>query len=115
MNLLVENCPECGRVYQKNSKNMCQNCSNRVVKEVMDCKEYMWHNPATATEELAAAIGINISTIHQMIKDGLFAKSYTNLTYPCESCAEPIHKNRLCVPCLEKMKTLSKQLRQPFF
>jgi predicted amidophosphoribosyltransferase len=113
--MLVENCPKCGRVYQKNNKNMCQSCSNRLVKELMDCKEFMWQNPTTTTEELSEATNVNISTIYQMIKDGLFAKNYASLTYPCESCAEPIRKNRLCAPCLEKMKTLSKQLTQPFF
>jgi predicted transcriptional regulator len=110
--MLVENCPECGRVYQKNSRKMCQSCSKRVDEEIMDCKEYMWHNPKITTEELSRAINVNISTIYQIIKDGLIAKNYPNLTYPCESCAVQIHKNRLCTQCLENMNALSNQLRQ---
>jgi predicted transcriptional regulator len=110
--MLFENCPECGRVYQKNSRNMCQACSKRVDKEVMDCKEYMWHNPKITTEELSRAINLNISRVYQIIKDGLIAKNYSNLTYPCESCGTQILKNRLCVPCLDNMNTLTNQLRQ---
>jgi predicted transcriptional regulator len=113
--MLVENCTKCGRIYQKNNKNMCQSCSNRAVKELMDCKEFMWQNPNITTEELSEATNVNISTIYQMIKEGLIAKVYPNLTYPCESCAEPIHKNRLCEPCIENMKALSKQLNKPSF
>jgi hypothetical protein len=107
----VENCPECGRVYQKTGRNMCQSCSKRMDKEIRDCKEYMWHNPNITTEELSRAINVNVSAIYQMIKDGLIVKSYPNLTYPCESCAVPIHRNRLCVQCLENMNALGNQLR----
>jgi predicted transcriptional regulator len=110
--MLFENCSECGRVFQKTGRNMCQPCSKRVDKEIMDCKEYMWHNPNITTEELSRAINVKISTIYQMIKDGLITKSYPNLMYPCESCAVPIHKNRLCFQCIENLNALGNQLRQ---
>ncbi|SEC65066.1 hypothetical protein SAMN05443246_4852 [Paenibacillus sp. GP183] len=110
--MLVENCPECGRLYQKTSRNMCQSCSKRVDKEILDCKEYMWHHPNITTEELSRAINVDVLAIYQMIKDGILAKSYPNLTYLCESCGVPIHKNRLCIQCLEKMNALGNKLRQ---
>jgi hypothetical protein len=83
-----------------------------VDKEIMDCKEHMWHNPNISTEELAMVMNVKVSAIHQMIKDGLIAKSYPNLMYPCESCSVPIRKNRLCAQCLENMNAIGDHLRQ---
>jgi hypothetical protein len=113
MSLNVANCPRCGSIYQKNLRDMCISCSSQIDNDINQCLKYLWKFPKTPTEELGQAMNIEASLIIQFIKQGLFSKSFKNLTYPCDSCASPIRDNRLCSKCLGSFRDLAHQIATP--
>jgi hypothetical protein len=96
MNLKVENCPQCGSVFQKNLRNLCSACSTKLDTDLNDCVNYLWKFPKTTTEELSKAVDVEVSRISAFIKEGRISKNFHNLTYPCECCGTQIREYRLC-------------------
>jgi predicted amidophosphoribosyltransferase len=39
--LMVANCPGCGKVFQKNLRNLCQDCVSNLQNEFDACDRYM--------------------------------------------------------------------------
>ncbi|MDF2717709.1 MAG: hypothetical protein K0R28_4634 [Paenibacillus sp.] len=111
MNLKVDNCPNCGSIYQKNFRNMCGACSMKVDRDLGNCIDHLWRFPNVTTDELSLATQTSVTSIHIFIKEGKLSKSYGRLTYPCECCGVPIRNNRLCVDCSHAFKDTAKQLQ----
>jgi hypothetical protein len=113
MSLNVANCPNCGVVYQKNFRNMCIDCSSNSDDQLNRCAKYLWKNPKSTTEEVSLALNIETSIIIKFIKEGAISKVFSNLTYPCDSCASPINGNRLCGKCSGVFRDLAQQITNP--
>jgi predicted amidophosphoribosyltransferase len=113
MSLNVANCPNCGSVYQKNFRNMCTSCSTKLDVDINSCIKFLWKNPKTTTEELSETTHIDMSLIIKFIKQGIFSKSFKNLTYPCESCKSHIRENRLCFTCTSSIKKIAQEIKGP--
>jgi hypothetical protein len=64
-------------------------------------------------EKLSMALDIKKSIIIKFIKKGDISKVFSNLTYPCDSCASPITDNRLCGKCTGTFRGLAQQLATP--
>ncbi|TVY11543.1 flagellar protein [Paenibacillus cremeus] len=98
--LMVSNCPKCGKVYQKNVRNMCQECIRSFDNELDQCLNYLRDHRKATTEELSEGTGVKVSQIVSFIKESrLLLMSYPNLTYPCNSCNSPIRQHNLCATC----------------
>jgi hypothetical protein len=113
MSLNVANCPTCGIVYQKNFRDMCTSCSSQLDDALNLCTKYLWRHPKSTTEELSLAVNVDVSQIIKFIKQGVISNSFSNLTYPCESCTSPIANNRLCMKCNGSFRELAQQLTNP--
>lgn len=111
MYVQVDNCPNCGSVYQKNLRNMCTSCSSNFDSNINNCLNYLWRNPKATTEELSNATKLEASIIYKFIKQGLItSKSFRNITYPCESCYSPIKENRICYSCSSSIRQIAQQI-----
>ncbi|WP_172196465.1 hypothetical protein [Saccharibacillus qingshengii] len=99
MTLLVDYCPKCGTIFQKNFRNMCGSCSSQMDGHLNLCLDYLWRRPKSTTKELSEATGVSLTELHVFIKSGRLASSYTHLTYPCESCGCDTRSGRLCSSC----------------
>jgi hypothetical protein len=113
MSINVANCPNCGVVYQKNFRDMCTSCSSQLDDALNICTKYLWKHPKSTTEELSLAINVDVSQIIKFIKQGVISKNFSNLTYPCESCASPIANNRLCTKCNGSFREVAHELANP--
>ncbi|OWR31526.1 hypothetical protein CDO73_07325 [Saccharibacillus sp. O23] len=100
MTLLVDYCPKCGSIYQKNLRNLCSSCSADMDNSLNRCLDHLWMRPKSTTKDLQKATGVSLGELHAFIKSGrLSSLTYTNLTYPCESCGCDTRSGRLCSSC----------------
>jgi uncharacterized C2H2 Zn-finger protein len=101
---MVEHCPRCGKVYQKNLRNMCQECTKSYDNLLNACHAYLRDHRKATTEELSEATGVTDQQLMAYIKDSrLPLYSYPNLTYPCSSCGCRIRQHNLCLNCRSRI------------
>jgi flagellar operon protein (TIGR03826 family) len=98
--LKVANCPSCGKVFQKNLRNLCQDCQHVLDSDYTKCADYLRKSHRATTSELSEATGVSLRQIHVFIKENkLPVTYYPGLTYPCNSCGHGIRQHHLCQDC----------------
>ncbi|MFH5184807.1 flagellar protein [Paenibacillus sp. TAB 01] len=108
--LAVANCPCCGKVYQKNIRNLCMDCMRALDNDLDTCYTYLRSHRKATTEELRQATGVSVQLITEWIKSKrLSINDYPNLSYPCDSCGAPIRHQKLCFPCSTR---LAREIRE---
>ncbi len=99
MSLLVDYCPKCGTIFQKNLRNLCVPCSTKMDSDLNLCLDRLWMRPNITSKELSEVTGVSLNELYTFIKSGRLSSSYRNLTYPCESCGSETRSGRLCFSC----------------
>jgi|GEM_PF-284553 len=98
--LNVANCPRCGKVFQKNLRNQCQDCSREMDNKLNGVLDYMRKNHRATNEQAAEATGVGVEQLITWMKENkLLLSEYPNLHYACSSCKAPIRKHKLCMKC----------------
>ncbi|MBP1988959.1 flagellar protein [Paenibacillus eucommiae] len=111
--LQVANCPCCGKVFQKNHRNQCIECSREIDAALNKCFDYLRRNHKSTEEQLTEATGVSAKYIQGWIKEGrLLITDYPNLNYPCCSCGAPIRKHKMCVDCSLRLNKEIQQLNE---
>lgn len=109
--LMVANRPRCGKVFQKNLRNQCADCSRHLDSQLQGCLDYLRRNYRSTNEQLYAAVGITSEQMFAWIKEGkLLLTDYPNLSYSCGSCMKPIRQHKLCQDCTYRIKRDIKEL-----
>lgn len=104
MQLRVQNCPRCGRVFVPAMHDVCQNCVKEIEEEYEKCYKYLRENRECTIYELSDATGVSIRQISRFIREGrLSLKDAPNMAYPCESCGTLIQEHTLCPACRNKL------------
>ncbi|WP_245247221.1 MULTISPECIES: flagellar protein [unclassified Paenibacillus] len=111
--LKVANCPKCGKVFQKNVRNLCQDCMKTVDHGYDLCDGFLRSHPKATTDELHQVTGVTQTEIISFIKNNRLPVSiYPNLTYPCNSCSAPIRQQHLCSSCRIRIISDIHQLKE---
>lgn len=98
--LQVANCPQCGKVFQKNLRNLCQECIRELDNGLNKCIGFLRDTWKATTTELSKHTGVSEQQIVTFIKENRIPiGGYPNLTYPCNSCSVPIRQHHLCTNC----------------
>ncbi|WP_100400262.1 TIGR03826 family flagellar region protein [Bacillus sp. FJAT-44742] len=103
----LENCPECGSLFVKNLRSVCDTCHQEVEKQFELVYSYIKkRDNRTATRmEVSENTGVAESLISRFIREGrLHLTHFPNMTYPCTSCGEEIRDGSLCRSCKENIK-----------
>jgi flagellar operon protein (TIGR03826 family) len=109
---MVANCPGCGKVFQKNLRNLCMDCVKSLEGEFDICFNYLRSNRKATTNQLSADTGVPEQRIISWIKDKrLPAIDYPNLTYPCNSCGGPIRQESICYSCRSRLTKEIKEMQ----
>ncbi|MFS0727155.1 hypothetical protein [Paenibacillus sp. 1P07SE] len=104
--LKVAHCTECGEIYQKNLRGLCQRCAMELDRQMLSVERYMARYPAADTEAAAAHAGILPSRIRGWLRSGkLRNDSYPNLCDACDLCGAPVHAGHLCHGCSSRIQT----------
>ncbi|MDF2716404.1 MAG: flagellar protein, partial [Paenibacillus sp.] len=66
----LSNCPQCGKVYVKNSYNMCPNCLREIEDQYRKCVEYLRKNRSCTLHELSEGTGVPVRMIIRFLREG---------------------------------------------
>lgn len=111
----IDHCTRCGELYQKNLKELCQNCLRDLDKKYETIYRYVRkkENRKATMEEIEEATGVDKEDIYRIVRLGkINLEQFPSLGYPCETvgCSNKVTKGRLCSACLESIKGDLKQM-----
>ena len=110
--LLVANCPRCGKVFQKNLRNLCLDCSSGIDVLLNSSLDFLRKHHRSTCEQVSAATGATQEQLTAWMKEGkLLLSDYPNLHYACASCSRPIRKHKLCTDCTSRLNRDIRELR----
>ena len=102
----VAHCPSCGKVFQKNLRNMCMDCASVLDKQYDDVDRYLVRNRQSTTDEVSQATGVPVKQIHEWIRQNRISLyGFPNLTDSCDMCSGPTRQGHLCSSCSTKLKS----------
>ncbi|NEW06154.1 flagellar protein [Paenibacillus sp. SYP-B3998] len=111
--LIVANCPRCGKVFQKNLRNQCSDCSHGLDSMLNRVLEFLRKNHRSSCEQVQAATGVTLDQMYGWMKEGkLFLSDYPNLHYRCASCSSPIRNHKLCADCTYRLNKDIRALKE---
>jgi flagellar operon protein (TIGR03826 family) len=111
----LANCPRCGRLFSRQLRNICPQCQEGIEKEYEVCVAYLKENKNCTQHQLSEATGVTTRQITQFIREGrLSMEGMPNMSYPCESCGQPIREGQICESCRAKLqKDMRNALTRP--
>jgi hypothetical protein len=103
--LRVSHCPKCGKIYQVNMRNLCNDCKDEEDGQLRSLELLLRRNRHQTNEQLAEASSIPEDKIRVLIRLGrLRLFDYPNLSDVCDRCQAPIRKGTLCLSCTTKIQ-----------
>ncbi|EGO62275.1 hypothetical protein [Acetonema longum] len=100
----VKYCAECGKLCADHPSGLCNACQRVDEENAIKVYEYLREVKSASIEEIHEVTGVKHKTILRLIKTGRVATdAEVAISYPCETCGEPITDGRLCLKCSKKM------------
>ncbi|MEC0230969.1 flagellar protein [Paenibacillus alba] len=110
--LTVANCPRCGKVFQKNLRNQCSDCSHSMDAILTNSLDFLRRNHRSTNSQVCIATGATPEQLHAWIREGkLHLTDYPNLSYPCASCSKPIRQQKMCPDCAYRITQDIRELK----
>ncbi len=102
----VAHCSTCGKVFQKNIRNMCGDCAAILDKQYDDLDRYLIKNRKSTTDEASHATGVPVKQIHAWIRQNKISLyGFPNLSDGCDMCGGPTRQGHLCTSCSTRLKS----------
>ncbi|WP_127581205.1 flagellar protein [Paenibacillus koleovorans] len=104
MAMNLDNCPQCGKLYVKNSYNACPACLRAVEDQYQACVQFLRRNRTSSIYELSEATGVSVRQITKFIREGRITnREAPNVQTPCEVCNGPVKDGHICDTCRMKL------------
>jgi hypothetical protein len=97
----IINCKECGMVCLESVNQLCTDCQQEFQRSEQRVIEYLEDNPKSSLDEVHKATRVSRHVIMQMIRNNRILTGM--VSYPCESCSEPIIQGRICTKCADEV------------
>lgn len=108
----LANCPECGKLYVENPSGMCVDCFRREQEDEDTVAKYLRNRQNSSIEEIHEATKVDVKVILKMIRKGRVTGG-TIISYPCDSCRQPITSGKYCKECSSGVLDQVKQEPKP--
>lgn len=96
--MTLKHCPDCGKLFLDNPAGICPECYRKQEEDELKVADYLRENKRASLEEIHQATGVKHKVIMRMISAGRIIVG-AEVSYPCETCGEPITQGRLCAKC----------------
>lgn len=101
----LTNCPRCGKLFNKNFRDVCNNCHLELEKDYERCSDHLRMNRGMDIQQLSDEMEISIKQITKWIREGRISLlNAPNMSYPCESCGTLIRDSHLCDSCKKRLQ-----------
>ncbi|HHY20413.1 MAG TPA: hypothetical protein GX525_00720 [Bacilli bacterium] len=105
----IENCPRCGQLFQKVTRELCPNCLRDLDKKYEIIYRFIRkkENRKATIDEIEKATEVDKEDIYRIIRLGkINLEHFPSLGYPCETigCTNKVTKGRLCSSCMESIQ-----------
>lgn len=113
----LRNCPECGKLFVYNHRNLCPECLKKDEEDFDIVRDFLYKNPKATVEEISKKTGVSSKSILEFLKEGrlMLRSNNVNIILSCELCGEPIVSGRLCEKCSKKFKRGLTSRKQSLF
>lgn len=102
--LSVDHCSLCGKIHQKNARNLCHECSQKTNEQLELCLHFLKRNRNANPEMLSEETNVPLKQItHFISKNWISLRDYPHLSYPCKNCEAPIRNDSMCTHCKAKL------------
>lgn len=99
----LRNCPECGKLFAYQGKNLCRKCQEKEEDEYLIVRRYVRDHPGATVFEVADATGIEEEKILGFLREGrLMSRGFVG-SLECERCGRKIAGGRYCDQCLYEL------------
>ncbi|PXW93008.1 flagellar operon protein (TIGR03826 family) [Streptohalobacillus salinus] len=109
----LENCPRCGDLFVKTTRDVCQKCYKEEEEKFDIVYRFMKKrvNREARIPEIVEGTGVEEDLIIKFVKEKrLRVSQFPNMTYPCERCGKEIAEGKLCASCSGELTGDLKQL-----
>ena len=106
-------CKICNKLFQPISGNICPSCVNKIDRDFITVRDYIYDNPNSRIDEVSEETGVDKATILQLLKEGRLTLDSpdTDGMLLCDICKKPISTGRMCKECKEKIaSTMTKSI-----
>lgn len=108
MKVEIANCKECGRLYQRVSREICPECLRNEEALFSRVKEYIRAHGHASIPEICGVIDISEEKLMKFMRDGRLI-STNAVDYPCERCGKPIRAGKMCEKCQANLQAALSQ------
>ncbi|CAM4131222.1 YvyF [Lederbergia lenta] len=104
----LDNCPNCGNIYVKNTiRDCCDACYKKEEADYDRVYRFLRkrENRAATMETVAKATDVEEYLLQKWVKKGrLQVAQFPNLGFPCDRCGTLITKGKICENCATSIK-----------
>ncbi|MBU9711768.1 TIGR03826 family flagellar region protein [Evansella tamaricis] len=109
----LENCPNCGKLFIRALRGVCNNCFSEVENKFKTVHNFIRRreNRMATVDEVHEATEVKKDLIYQFIREGrILLAQFPNLGFPCEKCGTFIKEGRICESCRKELRSGLDQL-----
>jgi len=104
IDLAITQCEGCGKIIQKNVRNLCPACNAIEDEQLRLFERTMVRNRLFDNAQAAQATAIPEEKIRVWIRSGKFRiVEFPNLADQCDLCKAPTRQGHLCVDCTSRI------------
>ena len=105
----LKDCPSCGDFFNYTGvRDVCAKCASNEETLYQEVYKFLRkrENRAATIERICEVTGVKESLLHKWVRKGrLQPAMFPNLGYPCDSCGKLTTTGKLCVNCIQELKT----------
>lgn len=105
----LRNCPECGRLFTFQGRNVCPRCREKDEQEYTIVRRYVRDHSGANVFEVAEETGVDEEKILRYLRDGLLESKGFAAVLECERCGKKISSGRLCDNCKGRLESEIRQ------
>lgn len=99
----LRNCPNCGKLFAFQGKNLCRKCQEYEEDEYLIVRRYVRDHAGSSVMEVAEATGVEEEKILAFLREGrLLSRGFVG-SLECERCGRKIAGGRYCDQCVYEL------------
>lgn len=103
MNMNLRNCPECGRLFAYQGRNLCSQCQKVEEDQYTVVRKYVRDNPGATVFEVAEETGVAEERILTFLREGRLHSKGMAQVLTCDRCGKFIASGRYCPTCVGEL------------